>query len=153
MGKLGEQIFIKIFGGVRSTDDFDNTKDIIMEYVVDNEIKHTHVEVKTQCRYPAMGVFSIEDAHLNENNNIVGVENIIKCFNVERLVFIEYDETDVLKFWECPQPRKYKKYTTKKGNKKMIGFPISQMTLIYELNDPILVNQIRSLSQAERFKK
>ena len=152
MGTLGEELFIKTFGGVRSGYEFDSDKDIIMEYIVNDEIRYTHVEVKTQCRFPAMGVFSIEDVHLNKNYNIAGVDNIIKCFNVEKLIFIEYDETDVIKFWECPQPRKYKKYTTNKG-KKMIGFPISQMTLIHELNDPVWANKIRSLSQAERFKK
>ena len=144
MGKLGEQVFLELFGGVQSADEFDKIKDIVLD--------GRHVEVKAQNRHPTKHVFAIRDAYVNEKGNIVGVDNIIKCFSVERLVFVEYDHTSVIKLWECPLPRKYIKYTTSK-QLAMIGFPISQMKLLISHEDAELANKFRALSQSKVFKK
>lgn len=143
MGKLGEQLFLQLFGGVQSADEYDKIKDVVLD--------GRNVEIKAQNRHPTKAVFAIRDAYI-KNGSIVGVDNIIKCFNVDRLIFVEYDYTNKIKLWECPQPRQYVRYITSK-QLAMIGFPISQMTLLAEHEDVSLANQFRSLSQSAVFKK
>jgi hypothetical protein len=143
MGQLGEKLFIKLFGGEQSSDLYDRQKDVILY--------QQYIEIKTQSMHPTKQMFSITDAETNDNGDIIGVDNIIKCFNVERLIFIQYDHSSILTLWECPQPRIYERYTTSKG-KKMIGFPVSQMQMLCEHDDYTLTSQIRSLSNDFRYK-
>lgn len=144
MGKLAEQLFIQLFGGVQSTDEYDKIKDVVLG--------NTNIEIKAQNRHPTKDVFAIRDAYLKQGT-ILGVDNIIKCFNVDRLVFVEYDTTNTIKIWECPKPRQYIRYVTKTTSMGMIGFPISQMTLLHEHADATIANQFRSLSQSSQFRK
>ena len=50
MGKLGEKLFLDLFGGVQSSDEYDRIKDITLD--------GRHVEVKTQNRHPTKAMFS-----------------------------------------------------------------------------------------------
>ncbi len=144
MGKLGEQLFIELFGGVQSPDEYDRVKDIVLD--------GRHVEVKAQNRHPTKSVFAIRDVYIH-NGSVLGVDNVIKCFNVDRLIFVEYDHTSIIKLWECPRPRLYERYITKSNNLGMIGFPISQMNLLAEHENVKLANTFKSLSQSKVFKK
>lgn len=143
MGKLAEQLFIKLFGGVQSVDEYDKIKDVVLD--------GRYVEIKAQNRHPTKALFAIRDAY-HKNGQIVGIDNIIKCFNVDRLIFVEYDHSNKIKLWECPKHRQYVRYVTSK-QMAMIGFPISQMTLLVEHEDASLANKFRSLSQSAIFKK
>ena len=144
MGKLGEKLFLDLFGGVQSSDEYDKIKDITLD--------GRHVEVKTQNRHPTKAMFSIQDAKIY-NGSIIGIDNVIKCFNVDRLIFVEYDHSNTIKIWECPRPRLYERYVAKSNGLGMIGFPISQMDLLHEHKDAQLANTFKSLSQSGVFKR
>lgn len=45
-------------------------------------------------------------------NNGNGLENIIKCFTVDKLVFLEYDSTDFIRIWLCTNRKNYDIFTT-----------------------------------------
>ena len=143
MGKLAESLFVKLYGGKLSIDEFDCEKDLVLDGV--------NIEIKAQNRHPTKDLFTISDAYI-KSGNVYGIENIIKCFNVDRLIFVEYDSTRFIKLWECPSPRSYVRYTTK-AYKAMIGFPISQMILLNNYDNTELANKFRSLSQSGVYKR
>jgi hypothetical protein len=74
-----------------------------------------------------------------------------KCTKVKRLFFVEYDETDSIKIWECID-RKYNIFSTRDG-RLMAGWPINKMTLIKELIDKDKASYMRSLSQSRDYDK
>lgn len=142
LGKLGEALFIKLFGGVQSDDEYDRIKDVVLD--------GRNVEIKVQNRHISKNMFTIRDAYYS-NGRCLGVDNIIKCFNVDRLIFIEYDSSDTIKIWECPRTRTYTRFTTQ-SNTSMIGFHIGQMTLLRELLDSAFASECRVLTQSSLFK-
>ena len=72
-----------------------------------------------------------------------------KCVKVKRLFFVEYDETDVVKIWECTD-RNYTIFETRDG-RLMAGWPVSKMKLVREIDDVSLAGEMRSLSQSRHF--
>lgn len=136
LGDIGEKIVAHLENAIISTDRYDTIKDL-----TDSQGKQ--IEVKTQNRHPSMGVFSIgADQETNRN----------KCMNVDRLVFVEYDSGPTIKVWECGPRKNVIRYRTN-SMKNMIGWPISEMTLLHTVNSPELSFRMRSLSQSEQFRK
>jgi hypothetical protein len=140
MGSLGENLVSKLMGVVLSEDKYDTVKDGILP-------DGSEIEIKTQNRHPTKDMFTISSV-----NNGNGLPNIIKCFSVDNLVFVEYDSTDYIKIWLCTNRKKYNIFVTKSG-KEMIGFPISEMTLLHDHYDPELAKKMRSISQSSVFRK
>jgi hypothetical protein len=143
LGDIGENLVAKILNGVLSENEYDMVKDGVLPNGED-------FEVKTQNRHPnwKMPYFSIDDI---DNNNKS------KCLNVENLYFVEYDSTNDIKIWHCTDPRDYITYetyaTAYSPSLKKIGWDINKMILIHTEHDPILAEEMRSLSQAKQFKR
>tara|TARA_A100001388_G_scaffold105105_1_gene76849 strand:- start:4501 stop:4947 length:447 start_codon:yes stop_codon:yes gene_type:complete len=134
MGRLGEEALSAKYGFTLSDDKYDMEKDAIDE-------NGNRVEIKTQNRHPA-GYFTV---------NLANVNQLKKCVEVDRLLFLEYDNTDILKVWESPktdEARRAKTIRTRDG-RAMGGFPIDKMILIDELDDPDLCNMLKQLSQSK----
>ena len=141
MGSLGENLVSKLMGAVLSEDKYDTVKDGILP-------NGSEIEVKTQNRHPTKNMFTISSVY----NGSLGLTNIIKCFSVDNLVFVEYNSTDYIKIWLCTNRKKYDIFVTKSG-KEMIGFPISEMALLHNHYDPELAEKMRSISQSSVFRK
>lgn len=138
---LGEELVAKIMSATLSENKYDTEKDGVLQ-------DGTEIEVKTQNRHPTKKMFTISSVY----NGSLGLTNIIKCFTVDTLLFVEYDHTDFIKIWSCVNRKKYEIFVTKTG-KEMIGFPISEMELLHHIKDPELASKMRSLSQSTVFKK
>lgn len=134
MGRLGEEALSAKYGFTLSDDKYDMEKDAIDE-------DGNRVEIKTQNRHPA-GYFTV---------NLANVNQLKKCVEVDRLLFLEYDNTDILKVWESPKndkARRAKTIRTRDG-RAMGGFPIDEMKLIDEIEDIDLSNMLKQLSQSK----
>ena len=83
MGYLAEQLVFEYFGGEQSTDKYDSKKD--------GMILDETVEVKCQNRHP-YGYFTVNSAWKNQ---------VPKCKTVDRLFFVEYDNSPDAMLWEC----------------------------------------------------
>ena len=86
MGRLGEECLAARYDLVLSDDKYDMEKDA-------KDADGLNVEIKTQNRHPA-GFFTVNMKHTNQ---------VTKCMEVDRLMFLEYDNSDTLKVWECPK--------------------------------------------------
>lgn len=135
LGMLGEALVAKHFSLQLNENFYDTEKDLIFP-------DGTTVEVKTQNRHPR-GWFTIRSPY-----NGKGLNNVIKCFTVDRLIFVEFDTTNEVKLWECTNRKKYDTFTTRDG-REMIGFPINLMTLIHVEKNPDLARKMRSLTQSK----
>ena len=96
------------------------------------------VEIKTQNRHPR-GYFTIPENQLK------------KCTEVERLIFVEYDNTNVIQLWECSD-RSYEKIKLKDGGSR-IGFPIRSMQLLLKSANEDLAQEFRAFSSSAVIKK
>ena len=100
-----------------------------------------NVEIKTQNRHPA-GFFTVNMKHTNQ---------VTKCMEVDRLMFLEYDNSDTLKVWECPKTddaRRPKMIRTRDG-RAMAGWNIEKMDMVEEFEDAELVSMLKNLSQSK----
>lgn len=134
MGRLGEEALSAKYGFTLSDDKYDMEKDAMDE-------DGNQVEIKTQNRHPA-GYFTV---------NLANVNQLKKCVEVDRLLFLEYDNTDILKVWESPKndkARRAKTIRTRDG-RAMGGFPIDEMKLIDEIEDIELSKMLKQLSQSK----
>ena len=141
LGRLGERFVAHVMNVTLSEDKYDIKKDGILP-------DGSEIEIKTQNRHPTKDMFTISSVY----NGSLGLTNIIKCFSVDNLVFVEYNSTDYIKIWLCTNRKKYDIFVTKSG-KEMIGFPISEMTLLHDHYDPELATKMRSLSKSTVFKR
>ena len=130
VGDLGEIIFQACFGGIMSDNQFDSTKDLMLD--------DKTVEIKTQCRYKNISAFTVNKAHST---------NLRKCLSVDRLIFIEYDTTNEIKIFECVD-RDYFTVKTASG-KVMACFPIDKMILLKTINNSKLANLFRCYSSSK----
>ncbi len=96
------------------------------------------VEIKTQNRHPR-GYFTIPHNQLK------------KCTEVERLIFVEYDNSNLLQLWECVD-RTYETIKLKDGGSR-IGFPIRQMNLLLKSANEELAQEFRKFSSSAFIKK
>jgi len=111
MGFLAEQLVFDYYNGEQSTDKYDSKKD--------GMILDETVEVKCQNRHP-FGYFTVNTAWKNQ---------VPKCKSVDRLFFVEYDNSPDAILWECIDRNDTKKITTRDG-RVMCGWPISKMKMI-----------------------
>lgn len=138
LGKLGEDLFVQHFGGTLSENKYDSIKDLILDGKT--------VEVKTQNRHPN-GSFTINAEHTTNMN---------KCLKVDRLIFVEYDQTDSIKIYECTDRQNYSMVQTRPTFKEPMGrvmvcWPISKMKQLATINDADLASQMRTLSGSRLF--
>lgn len=134
LGKLGEDLVAKLLNANLSENKFDMIKDMTLD--------GTNIEVKTQNRHPN-GSFTVNAMH---------VINLNKCLKVDRLIFVEYDETEYIKIYECID-RKYFIVNTnptkfEPEGRIMVCWPIKKMTKLAEIHDPLLSKEMRSLSNS-----
>lgn len=135
LGDIGEKIVSEFLEAVLSENYYDSTKDM-------TDKNGKKVEVKTQNRHPYKNCFSIKAD---------GLTNVKKCLNVDRLIFVEYDKSDMIKLWECKNNKSSVfSYTTNSG-KKMYGWPIKEMTLLHTISDKNLTQKMRKLSNSKEF--
>ena len=111
MGYLAEQLVFEYFKGTQSIDKYDSKKD----GMIGNET----AEVKCQNRHP-YGYFTVNSAWKNQ---------VPKCKSVDRLFFVEYDNSPDAMLWECIDRNNTKEIITRDG-RKMVAWPISKMKLI-----------------------
>lgn len=111
MGFLAEQLVFDYFSGEQSTDKYDSKKD--------GMILNETAEVKCQNRHP-FGYFTVNTAWKNQ---------VPKCKSVDRLFFVEYDNSPDAILWECIDRNDTKEITTRDG-RVMCGWPISKMKMI-----------------------
>ena len=111
MGFLAEQLVFDYFSGEQSTDKYDSKKD--------GMILDETAEVKCQNRHP-FGYFTVNTAYKNQ---------VPKCKSVDRLFFVEYDNSPDAILWECIDRNDTKEITTRDG-RVMCGWPISKMKMI-----------------------
>jgi len=111
MGYLAEQLVFDYFSGEQSTDKYDSKKD--------GMILDETAEVKCQNRHP-FGYFTVNTAWKNQ---------VPKCKSVDRLFFVEYDNSPDAILWECIDRNDTKEITTRDG-RVMCGWPISKMKMI-----------------------
>lgn len=140
LGKLGENLVSRLFKIKLSTDEYDTVKDGVT-------FNGQTVEIKTQNRHPTKPLLTI-----SAPSDGKGLVNLIKCFTVDNLMFVEYDSSDIIKIWLCNDRSCYEIYETK-AKKQMIGFPISRMKLLTEYEDAAMAEQMRSLSKSTLFRK
>jgi hypothetical protein len=136
LGDYGEQLASEALNATRSNDWYDMKKDMTLNESLEE------AEVKTQNRHKFRNEFTV---------NIMYKNQVEKCTKVKRLFFVEYDETDSIKIWECTD-RKYNIFSTRDG-RLMAGWPINKMTLIKELIDKDKASYMRSLSQSRDYDK
>jgi len=111
MGFLAEQLVFDYYSGEQSTDKYDSKKD--------GMILNETAEVKCQNRHP-FGYFTVNTAWKNQ---------VPKCKSVDRLFFVEYDNSPDAILWECIDRNDTKEITTRDG-RVMCGWPISKMKMI-----------------------
>jgi hypothetical protein len=134
LGDLGERIAAQALNATRNDNWWDPNGDMTLNESGDES------EVKTQRRDIYRNMFTVNTMHANQ---------VEKCVKVARLFFVEYDETDVVKIWECTD-RKYSIFETRDG-RLMAGWPVNKMNLVREIDDVSLAKEMRSLSQSRHF--
>lgn len=138
LGQIGEKLVANLLNATLSENKYDTVKDMV-------ELNGTNVEVKTQNRHPR-GFFTI---------NVEHKVNMNKCLTVDRLIFVEYDASNIVKIFECTD-RSYEFIQTKPTTREpmgrvMAGFPINKMTLLKSIDDAKLASEMRSLSGSKFF--
>jgi hypothetical protein len=134
LGYLGEALVQHHFGGQLSEEKFDPDKDAILP-------SGQLLQIKTQNRNKYKDVFSV---------NVMSKNAVENCLNVDRLFFVEYDISSCIKIWECVDRESHIFYKTNYGD-HMVGWPISKMTLLKEIDDKELSDQMKSYSQSRDF--
>ena len=135
MGTAGEKLVCSFYRDLgckveESLSTYDRVKDLI----VDGET----CEVKTQQP------FHIENAFTIKKNQLT------KCRNVAKLIFVEVPSTnsDVIKIWEAPkETRKFRTRMTRDG-RNMYLLDKGRMNLLHSYNDPVIVNEVKSFSNS-----
>ena len=139
LGKLGETLVSNLLNLKLSDDLYDSRKDGI------DTFGKTY-EIKTQNRHPTKPLLTIS-APSSDGKNLV---NLIKCLTVDVLIFVEYDASDIIKVWHCKDRSYYEIYTTQYG-KRMIGFPVEKMQLIFKVKNSELAAEMRANSSSFKY--
>jgi len=145
LGYIGEVLVKTYFGGVLSTWMYDSEKDLTFS---DGKLG----EAKAQNRNVKLNVFSIRAPTETTYKN-----QIVKCQEVDKLYFVEYNLSDKFRIYECHDRNDVIEYTAYMGedlgNVNMIGWPIDKMTMLIEIEDAEVCAQMRSYSQAKTIMK
>lgn len=132
LGDIGEWIISIFTNSVLSESKVDNKKDM-----TDRGTKETR-EVKCQPEHPTKHVMSV-----NKNQ-------LPKCTSVDHLNFVKYDKSDIITALEVLDKNDYEEYTTSQGW-NMVGWKISDMKVLVQLDNPELARLMRSLSSSSQF--
>lgn len=140
LGSIGERIVAQLENAILSENKYDSKKDMVTQTGV-------NIEVKTQNRHPNNS-FTI---------NVMHKTNFNKCLTVDRLIFVEYDHSNIIKVFECTD-RKYNIINTKPTQREPMGrimacFPINKMVKLAEIDNPTLATEMRALSSGREFNK
>ena len=139
LGNLGENLVAKLLNLKLSEDQYDSRKDA-------TDVYGKTYEIKTQDRHPTKPLLTIS-APDGDGKHLV---NLLKCLTVDYLIFVEFDFSDIIKIWYCKDRSTYEIYTTRNG-KRMIGFPVENMKLIFEVEDADLAASMRANSSAFKY--
>jgi len=135
MGAAGEKLVSSFFRGLgHSVEESLSTYDSVKDMTIDGET----CEVKTQQP------FHVENAFTMKENQLT------KCINVAKLIFIEVPSKDsnVIKMWDAPkEDRKFRTRMTKDG-RKMYLLDKSKMNLLHTFDDNIIVDEVKSFSNS-----
>lgn len=135
LGDIGEVWYHAHFGGTPSTDKYDGTKDLV------GSDGTTTIEIKTQSRHP-YGCFTLDTAQKNQ---------LKKCLEVDKLIFIEYSLSDTIIVYECINRRGC--YTTMtEDNRRMACWPIEDMVVITKCKNKKLAALMRNFSKSQTLK-
>ena len=132
LGDIGEKLVAQLENAVLSENMYDSEKDM-------TDANGKKIEVKTQVRDKFRNCFSIR---------CDGLVNFKKCLTVDRLIFVEYDSTNIIKIFECIDKNSVFTYRTYTGN-SMYGFPINKMKILHYYTDNVLAEQMRKLSNSK----
>ncbi len=128
VGDIGEAIIKHHFSANLSENYYDNVKD-------GYDFFGKSFEVKTQARMHYDHTLSCA---LSQSK---------KCLNIDRLIFVEYDDTSYIKIWEVINKNNYVRYTTNSGLRKMKWYikEMISLAVIYNVN---VANTLRKYSNA-----
>lgn len=151
MGDIAEKMVCHIYDGIRSSFKYDMKKDCILQAYRrsdDDTPRKAVCEVKAQNRHPTKHCFSIDSSASNQ---------LYKCIQVELLLFVEYDYSDIIKVWECVHKNDYYLYRTNPTKRypeglTRAGWNISDMLLVKEIKNKYVADYMRSLSQSTQFR-
>jgi len=141
LGDIGEKIVAELLNAKFSVNYFDAEKDLIGP---NNET----IEVKTQ--YPLH--------HHSGELCTIRANQLKKCLNVDRLVFVTYDESSQISIYEVPKDRRFnfQTYTARlfrpTSRQTMHGWRIDDMKLLKQFTDSFLARQMQELSIAKAIK-
>jgi hypothetical protein len=134
LGDIGEVWYHAHFGGIPSIDKYDSSKD-------HTDADGKEVEIKTQSRHP-YGCFTLDTAQKNQ---------LKKCVEVDKLIFIEYSLSDTIIVYECIDRRGC--YTTMtEDNRRMACWPIEDMVIITKCKNKKLAALMRNFSNSKTLK-
>ena len=124
-----------------SYDPFDDEKDMVTS---DGQL----VEVKTQERLYMWNVFTVSRERLT---------NLRKCMDVDILVFVEYDKSDLVRIWRVQDRNHFMDFRLS-DNHRMRGWYVNPdedgpgLKLLREMRLPLIADYMRQLSTSANFK-
>lgn len=133
LGDIGEIWYHAHFGGTPSTDKYDSDKDHTDE-------DGAEVEIKTQSRHPYQ-CFTVNTSNKNQ---------LRKCLDVDKLIFIEYSLSDTIIVYECVDRTYY--VTTTSDGRRMACWPIEDMIVVTKCKNKKLANLMRNFSKSKTLK-
>jgi hypothetical protein len=99
------------------------------------------VEVKTQVRWVKENSFTVSKTKTNNN--------IKKCVEVDRLIFVEPGRSDNIRFYECVD-RSYSTILEEFTNSERYLFDIKKMKLIKTVKNKKVCNAMIKLSKTNK---
>lgn len=133
LGRIGERLVQLLFGGEISTNPYDSQKDLIIDGL--------NVEVKTQNRCTFNNTFTVNTKYRTNFN---------KCVHVDRLLFVEFDDTAIITVWECIDRKSGETFTTSDG-RRMFGWHVDKMKHLESIRSDVLSSRMRRYSNSSKF--
>ena len=136
LGMAGEKLVSNFFRGLGHT-----VEESLSTY---DRVKDMTVNGKT-CEVKTQQPFHVEDAFTMKENQLT------KCKNVDRLIFVEAPEpkVNVIYIWEAP--KEYRKFRTRvtRDGRNMYLLDKGNMILLTSINDKVLVNEMKGFSNSK----
>ena len=138
LGTIGEIYYQALFGGLLSEYKYDGDKDL-------TQIDGKSVEIKTQSRYVYSNAFTVPRSNTNQ---------LRKCLDVDRLIFIEYSLSDTIIIHECINRRSVFSATMDDDGKPrvMSCWPIDEMIILKKDYNPKLAELMRNFSKSKTMR-
>tara|TARA_Y100000385_G_C13096618_1_gene641752 strand:- start:1021 stop:1488 length:468 start_codon:yes stop_codon:yes gene_type:complete len=135
LGIAGEKLVSNFFRSLGHTvEESLSTYDHVKDMIVDDET----CEVKTQQLFHTENAFSMKKNQLT------------KCRNVDKLIFVEAPahDSNTIKIWDVPkEDRKFRTKMTKDGH-TMYLLDKGRMDLLDTIEDAVIVNEMKSFSNS-----